>query len=110
MRLYAYEDRQANRHKVTIHMSDCGQCNAGKGNVDGRDRIFGTGFGPFASLDHAFAGMHHLRQITELHDCTTIASVSAHPDSKLEEEEALLRLDDDGGANSAVVLPRQIDC
>jgi hypothetical protein len=97
MILYAYEDRQAHRHKVKIHTSDCGQCNAGKGNLDGRDRIFGTWYGPFTSLDHAFAGMHHLRQITELHECATIAPVSAGPDSKREEEKALLRLDDDGG-------------
>jgi hypothetical protein len=53
--------------------------------------------------------MHHLRQVTELHECTTIAPVAARPDSTHEEEEALLRLDDDGGANSAVVLPGQID-
>lgn len=109
MSLYAYEDRQAHQHKVTIHTSDCGQCNAGKGNLDGRDRIFGKWYGPFASLDHAFAGMHHLRKITKPHECATIAPVSAGPDSKHEEEKALLRLDDDGGANSAIVLPGQID-
>jgi hypothetical protein len=37
-----------------------------------------------------------------------LPSVSAGPDSK-REEEALLRLDEDGGANSAVVFPDQID-
>jgi len=89
-------------------MSDCGKCNAGKGNLDGRDRIFGKWYGPFASLDDAFAGMHHLRHITELHECTTIASVSENPDSK-HDKEALLRLDDDGGANSAVVRPGEIN-
>jgi len=110
MTLYAYEDRQAHRHTLTIHTSDCERCNAGKGNLDGKDRIFGRWYGPFTSLDHAFAGMQHLRQITELHDCTTTATVSAGPDSKhQEEEDALLRLDDDGGANSEVVLPGQID-
>ncbi|HWY71250.1 MAG TPA: hypothetical protein VNX88_21470 [Terriglobales bacterium] len=107
--LYAYEDRQAHRHKLTIHTSDCGKCNAGKGNPDGRDRIFGKWYGPFTSIGHAFAGMHHLRPITQLHECTTMASVSAGPDSKHEEEEAQLRLDDDGAANSTVVLPGQID-
>ena len=109
MNLYAYEDRQAHRHTLTIHTSDCGKCNAGKGNLDGRDRIFGKWYGPFTSIDHAFAGMHHLRQITELHACTAMAPVSAGSDSKHEEADALLRLDDDGGANSAVVLPGQID-
>ena len=109
MTLYAYEDRQAHRHTLTIHTSDCGKCNGGKGNLDGRDRIFGRWYGPFTSLEHAFAGMHHLRQITELHECTTTAPVSAGPDSKHQEEDALLRLDDDGGANSGVVIPGQID-
>jgi hypothetical protein len=109
MNVYAYENLQAHRHKVTIHTSACGQCNTGKGNLGGSNRIFGRWYGPFTSRDHAFAGMHHLRQITELHECMTIDPVSEGPDSKHEEEEALLRLDDDGGANSAVVLPGQID-
>ena len=104
MSLYAYEDLQASRHTLTIHASDCEQCNAGKGNLDGRDRMLGKWYGPFPSLDQAITGMHHLRQITQLHECTTMASVSAGPDSKHEEEEARLRLDDDGGANSAVVI------
>ena len=109
MNLYAYEDRQALRHKLTIHASDCDQCNAGKGNSDGRDRIFGKWYGPFMSLDQASAIMRHLRQITEIHECATLASISAVPDSKREEQEALLRLEDDGGANSAVVFPDRIN-
>jgi hypothetical protein len=112
MTLYAYEDRQAHRHGLTIHSSDCEECNAGKGNLDGRDCIFGQWHGPFTSLDHAFARMHHLRQITELHQCLTMTPVSSGSegfDSKHEEADALLRLDDDGGANSAGVLPGQID-
>jgi hypothetical protein len=107
--VYAYEDRQANRHKLTLHVSNCEQCNAGKGNADGRDRIFGRWYGPFTSLDQAGVIMHNLRQITEVHECATIASESACPDSKREEEEALLRLDDDGGVNSALVFPQRID-
>ena len=53
-----------------------------------------------------------LRQITELHECMTVTPVSSGSeasDSKHEETDALLRLDDDGGANSAVVVPCQID-
>lgn len=45
MILYAYEDRQVHRHKLTIHISECEQCNAGEGNLDGRDRIFGKWYG-----------------------------------------------------------------
>jgi hypothetical protein len=104
MNLYAYEDRQAHRQKLMIHASDCVQCNAGKGNSDGRDRIFGRWYGPFTSLDQARAKMHYLRQITELHECAMAESVSPSPDSK-PEEEALLRLDDDGGANSGIAVP-----
>jgi hypothetical protein len=107
--LYAYEDRQAHRHKLTIHASSCEQCNAGKGNSDGRDRMFGRWYGPFTSVDHVGAIMHDWRQITEIHECAMTASESAGPGSKREEEEALLRLDDDGGGNSAVVLPHGTD-
>ena len=109
MNLYAYEDRQAHRHKLTIHVSNCEQCNAGKGNSDGRDRIFGRWYGPFTSLDQAGAVMRHLRQITEMHECATVTAESAGPDSKCAEEQALLRLDDDGGANSAVAFPYKTD-
>jgi len=107
MILYAYEDRQVHRHKLTIHISECEQCNAGEGNLDGRDRMFGKWYGPFTSIDDVFAGMHHLRQITEVHECATPASAAANPDSIREDEKAMSRLDDDGGANSALVLPGQ---
>lgn len=85
MNLYAYEDRQVLRHKLTIHASDCEHCNDGKGNSDGRDRIFGTWYGPFTSLDQAVAVMRDLRKITEIHECATRASASVVPDSKREE-------------------------
>ena len=100
MILYAYEDRQLHRHKLTIHISECEQCNAGKGNLDGRDCIFGKWYGPFTSLNDALAGVHHLRQVTEMHECA--ARASANAESIREEEKAMSRLDDDGGANFVV--------
>ena len=100
MILYAYEDRQVHRHKLTIHISECEQCKASKENLDGRDRIFGKWYGPFTSLTDALAAMHHLRQITEMHECATRASANA--ESMREEEKAMSRLDDDGGANFVV--------
>ena len=99
-------NRQVHRHKLTIHISDCGQCNAGKGNLDGRDRLFGKWYGPFTSVAEVFAGMHHARHITEVHECAT--SDSASPGSIRDEERAMSRLDDDG-ANSSAVLPDQAD-
>lgn len=99
MNLYAYEDRQTLRHRLTIHASDCEYCNDGKGNSNGRDRMFGAWHGPFTSLDQARTVMRDLRKITEIHDCATRASVSVVPDSTREEEEALRRLDDDGGCH-----------
>ena len=102
MSLYGYENRQAQLHRiVTIHTAGCGHCQDGKGNPDASNRILGKWHGPFTSLEHARGELNKLHEavaVTSLHGCVATPEPAAAQNEKHDEEAALSRMEDDGGA------------
>src|ERR1051326_2405405 len=102
MSLYGYENRQAQLHRiVTIHTAGCGHCQDGKGNPDASSRILGKWHGPFTSLEHARGELNKLHEavaVTSLHGCVATPEPAAAQNEKHDEEAALSRTGDEGGA------------
>lgn len=69
---YIYENWAAGPHKIVLHRSTCGQCNAGKGRPAGHDANHSRWHGPYATLSAGREAAHAMPGILIRSECKCV--------------------------------------